>query len=198
MLSKVTSQQKPRSFITNRLRRTRMRIRDYQILSHLGKGGYCSTLTASTKMERFGEVYLARHSQTGQIVALKRMKKSTYKQKNLATTIRREKEVLKQGASTQWLIRLFFTFQDVDNLYIASEILFFNMVYKSCLVEFAPGGDLRLLLENLGVLEEKSAAFYFAEMLLAVNTLHNLGFIHRDIKPSNFVVDKYGHLKLIE
>lgn len=95
-----------------RLRRTRMRIRDYQILSHLGKGG-------------FGEVYLARHSQTGQIVALKRMKKSTYKQKNLATTIRREKEVLKQGASTQWLIRLFFTFQDVDNLYIASEILFF-------------------------------------------------------------------------
>ena len=65
-------------------------------------------------------MYLARHSQTGQIVALKRMKKLTYKQKNLATTIRREREVLKQGTATNWLIRLFFTFQDLDNLYIAS------------------------------------------------------------------------------
>ena len=72
------------------------------------------------------------------------------------------------------------------------------MLDLKLIVEFAPGGDLRLLLENLGALEEKAAAFYFAEMLLAVNTLHSLGFIHRDIKPSNFVIDKHGHLKLIE
>jgi serine/threonine protein kinase len=36
------------------------------------------------------------------------------------------------------------------------------------------------------------------EMLLAVEALHQLGYIHRDLKPDNFLVDRSGHLKLID
>jgi cell cycle protein kinase DBF2 len=75
---------------------------------------------------------------------------------------------------------------------------------------------LKTLLENLGQLDEDMARFYFSEMLLCVEYLHSLGFVHRyvgcfvfmkcnklnqccrDLKPGNFVIDKSGHLKLID
>jgi len=50
----------------------------------------------------------------------------------------------------------------------------------------------------LGVFSEEHVRFYSAEMLLAVEALHKLGYIHRDLKPDNFLVNKNGHLKLID
>lgn len=35
-----------------------------------------------------------------------------------------------------------------------------------------------------------------AECILAIEAVHNLGFIHRDIKPDNILIDKMGHIKL--
>jgi serine/threonine protein kinase len=64
--------------------------------------------------------------------------------------------------------------------------------------EYAAGGDIKTLLENLGSLDEDMAKFYFAEMVLCVEYLHGLHIIHRDLKPGNFVIDKTGHLKLID
>lgn len=49
--------------------------------------------------------------------------------------------------------------------------------------EYVPGGDFRTLLNNSGVLREEHARFYGAEMFVAVNELHALGYIHRDLKP---------------
>lgn len=37
-----------------------------------------------------------------------------------------------------------------------------------------------------------------AEMLMAVDALHKLGYIHRDLKPDNFLINKDGHLKLAD
>merc|ERR1711871_1358501 len=65
-------------------------------------------------------------------------------------------------------------------------------------MEFAPGGDMRALLEHIGSMGEEHAQFYVAEMCAAVNILHELGFIHRDLKPANFLVDATGHLKLTD
>lgn len=40
--------------------------------------------------------------------------------------------------------------------------------------------------------------FYIAELLLAVKHLHTMGFAHRDIKPENMMLNRVGHLKLVD
>ena len=71
-------------------------------------------------------------------------------------------------------------------------------VVERAFQEFVAGGDFRTLLNNSGVLKEEHARFYIAEMFLAVNALHTLGYIHRDLKPENFLIDSSGHIKLTD
>lgn len=154
-----------------RRRRCRIKIKDFQLLSLIGRGGY-------------GEVYLCRKFDTKEILVLKRMKKSQFTaNKNELPRVQRERNVL-SGAQSPWIIKLKYSFQDETFLYLV--------------MEYAAGGDLKTLLENLGSLDEDMAKFYFAEMLCCVEYLHSLEFIHRDLKPGNFVIDKVGHLKLID
>jgi serine/threonine-protein kinase LATS1/2 len=40
--------------------------------------------------------------------------------------------------------------------------------------------------------------FYIAELVLAVESVHKMGFIHRDIKPDNVLIDSDGHIKLTD
>ena len=60
-----------------------------------------------------------------------------------------------------------------------------------------PGGDLVNLMSNYDV-PEKWAKFYCAEVVLAVDAIHKMGFVHRDVKPDNMLIDKSGHLKLAD
>lgn len=45
---------------------------------------------------------------------------------------------------------------------------------------------------------EKWARFYAAELVMALDTLHGMGYIHRDVKPDNMLISKSGHVKLAD
>lgn len=47
-------------------------------------------------------------------------------------------------------------------------------------------------------MHNEHARFYSAEMFMAVNALHKLGYIHRDLKPENFLIGADGHIKLTD
>ena len=74
-------------------------------------------------------------------------------------------------------------FQDTRRLYMV--------------MEFMPGGDLVTLTSTYDV-PETWARFYTAEVVLALNAIHSMGFIHRDIKPDNILIDLDGHIKLTD
>ncbi|EGG13372.1 putative protein serine/threonine kinase [Cavenderia fasciculata] len=158
-----------------RSKRARIGPSDFQKLTAIGKGG-------------FGKVYLARKKDGNEIVTLKVIRKNSYHRANQMTSVSKEKAVMMiphtHKEETQWITRLLYSFHDSQYLYLA--------------MEYHCGGDFRALLNNLTRLEDDIASFYMAEMVLAIQSLHKLGYIHRDIKPSNFVVDKNGHLKLID
>ena len=64
--------------------------------------------------------------------------------------------------------------------------------------DFMPGGDLATLLDNQDVeITEKLVRFYTAEVVLALEVVHDLGYAHRDIKPENCLLDSRGLSTLI-
>ena len=65
-------------------------------------------------------------------------------------------------------------------------------------MEYLPGGDMMSLLIRVDVFPEDMARFYIAECVLAIESVHRLGFIHRDIKPDNILFDARGHVKLTD
>ncbi|EJD52588.1 kinase-like protein [Auricularia subglabra TFB-10046 SS5] len=136
----------------------------------------------------FGVVSLVKEKQTGQLFAMKELRKTDMLRKGQEGHVRAERDVLKAAAmaatpaGSEWIVRLFYSFQDRDHLYLV--------------LEFMGGGDLLNLLIERDVFEEDFTRFYVAEMVLAIEACHKHGFIHRDIKPDNFLFDPDGHIKL--
>jgi serine/threonine kinase 38 len=116
-----------------------------------------------------------------EIVAIKKMRKEDMYQKNQIMHVRTEQHIL-INANTPWVVNLKYSFQDEYYLYLV--------------MDFLPGGDLMSLLMKKDILTENEARFYTAEIILALETIHNMDCIHRDLKPDNVLIDKYGHIKL--
>lgn len=63
------------------------------------------------------------------------------------------------------MVKLHATFQDTKFLYM--------------LMEFLPGGDLMTMLIKYEIFTEDITRFYIAEVIMAIDAVHRLGFIHR-------------------
>ena len=66
------------------------------------------------------------------------------------------------------------------------------------LLEFCPGGELFYQLSKVEKLTEEQARFYFGEIVLAIEYLHQNRIIYRDLKPENVLLDFDGHIKLAD
>jgi len=154
--------------LKSRKNREKQTIREYESLSIIGRGA-------------FGEVHVCREIKTGNIYAIKKIKKETLIKKNQIIHIRNE-QLFMSKVKSPWIVDLKASFQEGDYLYLV--------------MEFLPGGDLMSLLIKKDILTEDEARFYIAELILAVDSIHKLDCIHRDIKPDNVLIDKNGHIKL--
>ncbi|TPX47944.1 hypothetical protein SeLEV6574_g02339 [Synchytrium endobioticum] len=168
----------PGSFISPRspttatpmLQRATPSIRDFEIIKPISKGA-------------FGSVYLAKRRLTGEYYAVKVLRKSDMVAKNQVTNIKAERMILTQ-LDSPYVVKLYFSFQTRENLYLV--------------MEYLNGGDCAALIKAIGQLDEKWAKGYIAELVLALEYLHERGIVHRDLKPDNMLIDQNGHIKLTD
>ncbi|WWD03140.1 hypothetical protein V865_001187 [Kwoniella europaea PYCC6329] len=83
-----------------------------------------------------------------------------------------------------FLVNLWGTFQDVNNLYMV--------------MDFVAGGELFSLLRKSQRFPNSVAKFYAAEVALALDYLHSLDIIYRDLKPENLLLGADGHVKVTD
>lgn len=153
-----------------RLKRTKMRINMFEKIKMIGIGA-------------FGEVWLVRKIDTNMLFALKILRKADVLRRNQAAHVKAERDLLAE-ADDEWFVKLYYSFQDEEFLYFV--------------MDYIPGGDLMSLLIKFGYFPENTAKFYIAELILAIESVHKLGYGHRDIKPDNILIDKDGHIKLTD
>ncbi|CAN0918538.1 Serine/threonine-protein kinase CBK1 [Linum grandiflorum] len=151
-----------------RLKRHKICVDDFDLLTIIGRGA-------------FGEVRLCREKKSGNIFAMKKLKKSEMLMRGQVEHVRAERNLLAEVAS-HCIVKLYYSFQDSEYLYL--------------IMEYLPGGDMMTLLMREDTLTEDVARFYIAQSVLAIEAIHKHNYIHRDIKPDNLLLDKNGHMKL--
>ena len=151
--------------------RTKESPQNFQTIKVIGKGA-------------FGEVKLVQRKTDGKIYALKSLIKTEMFKKDQLAHVRAERDILADSKDNPWLVKLHASFQDNAFLYM--------------LMEFLPGGDLMTMLIKYEIFSEDITRFYMAEIVMAIEAVHKLGFLHRDIKPDNILLDRGGHVKLTD
>ncbi|KAJ8772846.1 hypothetical protein K2173_028023 [Erythroxylum novogranatense] len=134
-----------------RSQRRKVGIDDFEQLTVIGKGA-------------FGEVRLCRAKSTGEIFAMKKLKKSEMLSRGQVEHVRSERNLLAE-VDSRCIVKLHYSFQDSDFLYL--------------IMEYLPGGDIMTLLMREDILPEDVARFYIAESILAIDSIHQHNYIHR-------------------
>lgn len=65
-------------------------------------------------------------------------------------------------------------------------------------MDYIEGESLRTKLNREGILPESLVLKYLQQLLSALDTAHKQSIWHLDIKPENIMVDRYGHVYLID
>ncbi|NXP52856.1 CTRO kinase, partial [Heliornis fulica] len=153
------------------LRELQPSVKDFEVKSVVGCG-------------HFADVKVVREKVTGDVYAMKVMSKESLLAQENVSFFEEERSILSQSTSP-WIPQLQYAFQDKKNLYLV--------------MEYQPGGDLLSLLNRYeDQLDESMVQFYLAELVLAIHSVHQMGYVHRDIKPENVLIDRTGHIKLVD
>ncbi|KAK8220831.1 kinase-like domain-containing protein [Phyllosticta capitalensis] len=146
---------------------------DFQILKLIGKG-------------TFGQVFQVRKKDTGRIYAMKVLSKKVIVQKKEVAHTLGERNILVRTAmaDSPFIVGLKFSFQTPTDLYLVTD--------------YMSGGELFWHLQKEGRFNEARAKFYIAELILALQHLHEHDIVYRDLKPENILLDANGHIALCD
>ncbi|CAD8140399.1 unnamed protein product [Paramecium octaurelia] len=131
----------------------------------------------------FGIVYLVKKKdEYNSLYAMKVLRKEKISQK-LLPYIQTEKSIL-SVIDHPFIVKLHYAFQTQFKLFLV--------------MDFCPGGDLTKLLDLKSKLAEHVAKMYTAEIILAIEALHQNKIMYRDLKPQNIIIDNNGHCMLTD
>lgn len=133
----------------------------FGILKRIGQGAY-------------GQVYLVRKRDDDKVFAMKEISMQHLLTYNKTDSVYREREIL-EFFNDPRIVRLECTFKDDENLYF--------------LMEYAERGSLEEALKLTKKLPIETARHFTAEIILALETLHDQDYCHRDLKPGNILFD---------
>jgi serine/threonine protein kinase len=136
----------------------------YVLLDELGEGG-------------IGEVFRARHRQTGRVEAIKRLKADYHDDHDAVTRFQREARAAARLAHPN-LVRLYSVGEADGRLYLA--------------MEYVPGLDLGRLVDRDGPLAADRVCTVLHQAALGLAHAHAAGLVHRDVKPSNLLLTADG------
>jgi serine/threonine protein kinase len=148
-----------------------IKFEDYIILGLLGTGSFGRVFKVKLKDDLSDKVY-----------AMKVINKNLLIRKKQLKYALGENTVLKK-CDCPFIVKLYYSFQTLENLYMVEQ--------------YCQGGDLQYHLK-INLFEEEDAKFYIAEIILAIEYLHNLHTIYRDLKPENILIGEDNHIVLAD
>ena len=131
----------------------------------------------------FGKVWKVRLKKVNEFFALKEMSKVKIIDRRSEISIMSERNLL-SNLHHSFIVNMHFAFQDFYNLYLVMDLL--------------TGGDLRYHIAHKRTFSETQTKFIIANMLLALEYIHNKNIIHRDIKPENLVLESNGYVRITD
>jgi serine/threonine-protein kinase len=146
------------------------RIGPYQIERRIGAGG-------------MGMVYLGRHSETGQLAAVKILPGVLAREPGFVARFSREIEALKNLIHPN-VVMLYESGVEGETYYYA--------------MEYVDGETLTSRLKREHRLSWRETVEIAVQICGALKAAHNAGVIHRDLKPSNLLLTKDGTVKLTD
>lgn len=147
-----------------------LKIDDFLLLKVIGKGSY-------------GTVMLSKKKDTGEVLAIKMLKKSYIAKRKQEDHTKTERTVLGE-IKHPFIVQMKYAFQNKEKLYFA--------------LEYCPGGELFYHLQKVGEFDEDVARFYAAQLVLVIGYLHEHDIIYRDMKPENVLIGEDGYVKLAD
>ncbi|XP_067419536.1 serine/threonine-protein kinase N1 isoform X2 [Emydura macquarii macquarii] len=153
-------------------RATPLTLDDFRFLAVLGRG-------------HFGKVLLSEYSRTGELYAIKALKKGDIVARDEVESLMCEKRIFEtvNGSRHPFLVNLFACFQTPEHV---------------CFVmEYTAGGDLMMHIHT-DVFTEPRATFYAACVVLGLQFLHEHKIVYRDLKLDNLLLDTEGFVKIAD
>ncbi|KAI9023796.1 kinase-like domain-containing protein [Phycomyces nitens] len=166
----VTSKHTHAVFPRRRHKHRKLQLDDFTLKETLGTGS-------------FGRVHLAQSKINDKHYAVKALNKYDVVRLKQVEHINNEPTILRDVAHP-FLVTLWDTFQDDAHLFMV--------------MDYVPGGELFRILRKQKKFSESAARFYAAEVILALEYLHERDIIYRDLKPENILLDAKGHVKLTD